>query len=531
MTNINGDSSKDGEAPLVIVDPTGDDPDTSTSTNIDDNVESRNEQELSGTTTEITGEERDNLRPQSEPLRFPHAAIEAIDHVADAFRSLQESQTGRVVSKLIGNLFVVATSVATYAGIKTLIDKTPEEAAQIVLKELRNHAEEIAASNKVLSDKLRDSVEQVAIELDRAKREIIREGTGSRIVEVEITSHPESKRPPATDVDEANNINDNLIEKAISKFYESDYVGAWIFFSKFLPYGDRLRETSPRIAYLEAKLSKQLDIARQHPTNLSNQAELSHTLFELCRHNHIDMTLRGRNQWVFEPISAADSSVLSGIVGLEIEGAAPVEPFSEALKEDEREVGKGHQRVGCDLYLIGKALAKSGDENESAHEYFRKALNIYASVFGNRHVLVAGILSSIGWLLIESKTEESINVFSSAAEINLMNFGERHPIVAKNWKDIGLSLMLLGAKHQSLLYYKAALNSDVSNFGMGHISVAMTKSQIGSIYNGLDIYGEAVPYLKDAYPILLKHYGHDSPLVTLTKEHLDLAISQKASHK
>lgn len=256
---------KECEATPVVVDPIGNDHETSAPTSNDDNVDFKNEQELPDASPAIVTGEQDNLPPQSEHLELSISPIDAIEHAIEAFRSLQESETGRSVSKLIGNLFVVATAVATYAGIKTLIDKTPEEAAQIVLQELRDRAGEITASNKMVSDKLRDSIEHVATELDRTKQEIIAKHKNGPKTEADIAGSAAPKQQSINVDRRSNSPGDGLTEKAISMFYESNYIGAWMFFSKFLPNGNCWRETSPPRAYLDDILSKQLDIARKHP--------------------------------------------------------------------------------------------------------------------------------------------------------------------------------------------------------------------------------------------------------------------------
>ena len=147
-----------------------------------------------------------------------------------------------------------------------------------------------------------------------------------------------------------------------------------------------------------------------------------------------------------------------------------------------------------------------------ALEYYNKALELYLSVFGDRHPSVATNYNNIGGVYdSQGNYAKALEYYNKALEIRLSVFGDRHPSVATNYNNIGSVYDSQGNYAKALEYYNKALEIRLSVFGDRHPDIATCYNNIGGIYRGN--YAKALEYYNKALKILLSIFGDRHPNV------------------
>lgn len=183
-----------------------------------------------------------------------------------------------------------------------------------------------------------------------------------------------------------------------------------------------------------------------------------------------------------------------------------------------------------DVYLIdsfGHYQYTSGCY-EKAVEYFEKSLSIRLKSLGLKHPDVAENYEDIGvsWVVL-GNNEEALKLIEKSLKIRLKTFGEYHYKVADSYTNIGYVYSAMGNIEKSIEYSKKGLSIRLKCFGNEHLSIAHSYNNIGYNLANKHEYDDAIKYYEKSLSIHLKILGEENPLVSMSYHSLGMALSEK----
>jgi len=116
--------------------------------------------------------------------------------------------------------------------------------------------------------------------------------------------------------------------------------------------------------------------------------------------------------------------------------------------------------------------------------------------------------------------EKARDLFESALESDIENFGEGHPKVATRQSNLAIVYRKLGEYEKARDFLESALASDIENFGEGHPNVARCQSYLGTVYRELGEYERARDLLESGLASDIKNFGEGHPRVARCQSHL-----------
>ena len=171
---------------------------------------------------------------------------------------------------------------------------------------------------------------------------------------------------------------------------------------------------------------------------------------------------------------------------------------------------------GMVLTNIGYLNLNKG-RNDLALQYLEEALTKFQESNSRDTKEGARCLSTLG--LVYSSTGKYKQAESNqniALQIRLKIFGNNSEEVAASYNDLGL-VYSQSDPDKALEYYEMALPIYEKLHGKDHFKIAIASTNIGLMYNSLELYGDAINNFETALTIWRKIYpnGHPNEAITL----------------
>ncbi len=174
-------------------------------------------------------------------------------------------------------------------------------------------------------------------------------------------------------------------------------------------------------------------------------------------------------------------------------------------------LGDEHPATALSYNNIGYVYSALGD-NDTALEYFNKALAIYRKILGDEYPATAMSYNNIGSVYSKlGDYDTAIEYFNKALTIRQKVLGEEHPATAASYNNIGYVYSALGDYNTALEYYNNALTIRQKVLGNKHPATAQSYNNIGSVYSALGDYDTALEYYNKALTIRQKVFGDEHP--------------------
>jgi len=194
--------------------------------------------------------------------------------------------------------------------------------------------------------------------------------------------------------------------------------------------------------------------------------------------------------------------------------------FNKSLELKSRNDLEGTELV----YLnMAKTEAESGNTSKAQY-YYIKSINSYISDFHDKYFRLAEIYFSYGLFLdSEKKYTEAYDAHQKALEISLYNYGNKHPLVALAYKNLGDHFFKRSDYKKSLDYYQRSLISVVSNFNDPDI---LSNPAVDSSLFDIRLYDNLKSKAKALELLAYEYNDPDLKLKTLNKslETIELAL-------
>ena len=170
-------------------------------------------------------------------------------------------------------------------------------------------------------------------------------------------------------------------------------------------------------------------------------------------------------------------------------------------------------------------------EYDKAINYYKLALQSALSKDGERHPVVATSYNNIG-IAYHSQGDyaKALEYYNKSLEIRLSVLGERHPDVATSYNNIGYIYHSQGDYAKALEYYNKALEIRLSVLGERHPDVATIYNNIGYIYNSQGDYVKALEYYNKSLEILLSVLGERHPYVASSYNNIGYTYSSQGDY-
>jgi len=143
--------------------------------------------------------------------------------------------------------------------------------------------------------------------------------------------------------------------------------------------------------------------------------------------------------------------------------------------------------------LDAKAYSSAGvimqlkGDYDRAHEYFGKALEIRESLLGEKHPLTASSFVDIGNILKDKgDLDGGLENFKKALEIDKSVLGEKHPDTAKSYWNVGTLLYAKKDLDGTLEHFKKALVILESALGTDHEETVECRNAIRGVQQKKD---------------------------------------------
>lgn len=188
-------------------------------------------------------------------------------------------------------------------------------------------------------------------------------------------------------------------------------------------------------------------------------------------------------------------------------------------------------------YLSQKSLLKAAllnytgiayyrlSEYNSAHDEFKKSLEIRLEFLDNNHPLVADVYNNLG-LLYDFFGEPvlAIDYYTKALNIRIKNFGEKKRVIARNYNNLANACKDKREYERSLQYYKSAIEI-LTAISPDDLDIGVVLINYGETNALLKNYPEAVRSLYKAIEIQKKYLGDKHPWIAITYLNLGTAFS------
>lgn len=182
-----------------------------------------------------------------------------------------------------------------------------------------------------------------------------------------------------------------------------------------------------------------------------------------------------------------------------------------AVEHAEKEFEEFREERAVSYQNLGriKKLQRHFDE---AMKLYQKALNIYQTIFGEKHEATGSVYSLIGTCLVDSgKNDGATPYLQKALDIMQRVYGEQSLQVAICYQNMGANFGYAKQYEKSLEYYRKSHDIFLSFLGPDHPNMGGVYLGMGSMYNELGNYLEAKKYILKSVEILRKTYGDDYP--------------------
>lgn len=180
-----------------------------------------------------------------------------------------------------------------------------------------------------------------------------------------------------------------------------------------------------------------------------------------------------------------------------------VSPFVSSLS---MEVGNAYNQLAICAY-------NQADYPISRH-YFRLALQVYITNYGEQYIDTAKTYSNLGnCMYAEGKYEEALEFYEKSLQVRQVVLPPNHPHFAFSYSALGRCHNLKRNYKKALLYFQQALSIRIHQYDTQHLMVSYSYTDIATCYINLWDYSKAREYSEKALAIRLKAYPKGHPTV------------------
>jgi len=169
---------------------------------------------------------------------------------------------------------------------------------------------------------------------------------------------------------------------------------------------------------------------------------------------------------------------------------------------------------------------------EKARDLFESALESDIENFGEGHSKVAIRQSNLAIVYRNlGDHEKARGLLEAALASDIDNFGEGHPSVAIRQSNLANVYRKLGEHEKARDLLESALESDIENFGEGHPTVAIRRSNLANVYRDLGEYEKARGLLESALKSDIENFGEGHPQVSIFQSNLANVYGDLGEHE
>jgi CHAT domain-containing protein/Tfp pilus assembly protein PilF len=174
---------------------------------------------------------------------------------------------------------------------------------------------------------------------------------------------------------------------------------------------------------------------------------------------------------IYQNLENPDRSVLQNLSGAYLNLGIiyyEMRDYSSALENLEKsarlKLNNNLSETELTFLNLAKTYAQTGSLNK-AEEYFTRSLTIMNNKFGGNYYRMAEVCFDYGlFLRSEGRNAEALEAHSKALSICLKNYGDKHPLVALSWKNLGDDYLAEADYTRALEYYQKSLIAVVDDF-------------------------------------------------------------------
>ncbi len=111
--------------------------------------------------------------------------------------------------------------------------------------------------------------------------------------------------------------------------------------------------------------------------------------------------------------------------------------------------------------------------------------------------------------IFKDKYNQTIDRLEKKLNIELRNFGEDHPVVARSLINLGAAWHVMGEYDKAIDCFELALDSSLKTFGEDHLDVAIILSNLGSVWKDKGVHDKAIEYYEKSLMICTRNLGKD----------------------
>ncbi len=195
-------------------------------------------------------------------------------------------------------------------------------------------------------------------------------------------------------------------------------------------------------------------------------------------------------------------------------------------------INNKNQYIIAALYFNTGNVLSEKKEYENALQYFRKSMRITKHLYGENHINLSLILSSIG-IIYGSKNDfnSSIKYFKESLLLKQKLLPKNHPLLALSYTNIGVSLLREEKYNESLKYLQKTLSIELKKPEKKSLSLASAYTNIGRVFfkkkentTALNYYQKSLEVYKKAlrkkkHPLLAKAYNEIGDIYLIKKKY------------
>jgi len=172
------------------------------------------------------------------------------------------------------------------------------------------------------------------------------------------------------------------------------------------------------------------------------------------------------------------------------------------------------------LTNLGLLYRTIGDY-KSADKFYSDALNLHKNLYGENHILTAGVLNNIGTLYYYQRDYTNAGLYwNKALAIRINTHGEEHTDCAGSYHNLGNLYSAQGHYDKAEENYLKSINIKLKKWGADSKEYATSLNNLGSMYTKSGNYPKAEEYIMKAMGIFEKKLQVNHPSVLEAKGNL-----------
>ena len=168
---------------------------------------------------------------------------------------------------------------------------------------------------------------------------------------------------------------------------------------------------------------------------------------------------------------------------------------------------------------------------QKAIQFFRNALNIRITNFGDQHPKVADSYNNLGNCAFDQRDLNTArDYYEKALTIRLAALDKKDPDIASSYNNLGTVYRFAGQFEAAIDYYTKSINIREDQLGKDHPKVAQSCNNLGQCYEQMGDLEMAINYFTRSSKILLKHYEEEHPDIATAYLGIGSCYSKSNNH-